>query len=281
MGSLQTELQRLYFPLPDSLQGDDSQPWRTIDPHGRVRAMVMEVQSPPGWDALSRVWQGVQAEFELPAPAIAVSGSDGLQLWFSLAEPVFAAQAHAFLDRLRQRFMGELDLRRVRLLPTPDAASSPAERQMLPAPALQDNGNWSAFLAPDLVPIFADTPWLDTPPSEEGQASLLRAIQVMKPSAFGAACEALGLAAASSTPDAQAAASLDARLAGPTLDAAAERPEAAIPAEVSGSTEPSSPADARAQARRFLLHVMRDPTVTLAHRIDAARALLQDSASRP
>ena len=54
--------------------------------------MVLELTGPADWDVLSAVWRGVQADLELPAPAIAVSGTDGLQLWFSLEAPVPAAQ---------------------------------------------------------------------------------------------------------------------------------------------------------------------------------------------
>ena len=32
---------------------------------------------------------------------------------------------------------------------------------------------WSAYLAPDLAPVFAETPWLDIRPGSEGQAELL------------------------------------------------------------------------------------------------------------
>ena len=73
MTRLQTELERLYLAAPASL----------ADAQGRVRALVLEAVLPASWDRLSAVWQGVQAELELPAPAIAVSGTDGVQLWFA------------------------------------------------------------------------------------------------------------------------------------------------------------------------------------------------------
>jgi len=170
MSRIQAELARLYAsPL--------------VDAQGRVRALVLEVLQPAGWDALSRVWQGVQAELELPAPAIAVSGVDGLQLWFSLDAPVAPARAHAFLEALRKRYLDELPAARVRLWP--DAAQP--TRQAASVPALQpETGNWSAFVSPDLASIFSDTPWLDIEPGEEGQAALLRGLQSIKPPAFDA-----------------------------------------------------------------------------------------------
>jgi hypothetical protein len=36
--------------------------------------MVLELARPAEWPPLARVWQAVQAELGLPAPAIAVSG---------------------------------------------------------------------------------------------------------------------------------------------------------------------------------------------------------------
>jgi hypothetical protein len=256
MNRLQSELHRLYFPLSKAGAEAGTQPSALIDTSGKVRAMVMELRGPPGWDALSRVWQGVQAELGLPAPAIAVSGIDGLQLWFSVAEPIAVAQAHAFLDRLRQRFLSDVEPGRVRLMPALDASALRQELHAAPVPALQESGNWSAFLAPDLVPIFADTPWLDTPPNEEGQASLLRGIEVMQKSAFDAACQKLGPAApASQSPEA--------------VSVSADKPLAKLRAR-----DPLEPADSGAEAKRFLLQVMNDDTVALALRIEAARALL-------
>jgi hypothetical protein len=256
MNRLQSELHRLYFPLSKAGAEAGTQPSALIDTSGKVRAMVMELRGPPGWDALSRVWQGVQAELGLPAPAIAVSGIDGLQLWFSVAEPIAVAQAHAFLDRLRQRFLSDVEPGRVRLMPALDASALRQELHAPLVPALQDTGNWSAFLAPDLVPIFADTPWLDTPPNDEGQATLLRAIKVMAPATFDAACQQLGTATAASRSNVVIAGSVDKPRANPL---AGERSEAA------GADGPKG----------FLLNVMNDDTVALALRIEAAKVLLQ------
>ena len=240
MNRLDTELERLF------LGGlvfapDDAQALPLLDVRERVRAMVFEVVQPAGWDALSEVWQGVQVELELPAPAIAVSGRDGLQLWFSLETAIPASQAHAFLEALRTRFLPHIDRQRVRLWPTLD---TPARHAAL-VPALQaDSGNWSAFVAPDLAAVFSETPWLDVEPGEEGQAALLRASQPIRPAAF------------------------DAALAGMRATALlASAPVAAPPA-----THPAmSPED---DPRRFLLRVMNDESVALALRIEAAKALL-------
>ena len=60
---------------------------------------------PADWEVLGRVWKGVQDELGWPAPGIAVSGTDACQLWFSLADPLPPAQAHALLERLRLRYL--------------------------------------------------------------------------------------------------------------------------------------------------------------------------------
>lgn len=220
--------------------------------------MVMELRSPPNWELLSRVWQGVQAELELPAPAIAVSGTEGLQLWFSLAQAVPVAQAHAFLAGLQRRFLADIDARRVVLMPTTDASALHPERHATLVPALQEQtGNWSAFLAPDLAPVFADTPWLDVSPSEEGQAALLRSIAVTKPEVFLEACEKLATGSPLQPSNAPAPA------------------VAAVAIDPGPGPGHQSPAAADGDPKRFLVQVMNDGTVPMALRIEAAKALLQ------
>jgi hypothetical protein len=54
---------------------------------------------------------------------------------------------------------------------------------------------WSAFVAPDLAPLFAETPWLDLPPGDDGQAQLLEALKPVPPAALAAAEAALAPAA--------------------------------------------------------------------------------------
>jgi hypothetical protein len=238
MNRLQSELNRLYL-TGTSTAAADAPSASLVGPGGTVRAMVMELTQPAHWEALSRVWHGVQSELELPAPAIAVSGIDGLQLWFSLAQPIAAGQAHAFLESLRSHFLPEVASARVRLMPAADA-STPLHAPAVPA-RQELTGNWSAFVAPDLACVFAETPWLDVEPGEEGQASLLRGLQTTKQTSFEAASKRLGAHAAQS--GATAAAS--------------------VPAAVD-----------LADPKRFLIQVMNDAAVPLALRIEAAKALL-------
>lgn len=243
MSRLQAEWQRLYLapqavaPAAADTAADDT---GLVDPEGRVRALVLEVAGPPDWPRLSAVWQGVQTDLACPAPAIAVTGRDGHQLWFSLERPVPLAAGQAFLQALCRRYLGDLAPARLRLAP-------PAAR----VPAQQASGYWSAFVVAGLAPLFADEPWLDTPPSPDAQADLLSRLQSLSLADFQAA-QALLMPADVATP--------------------APAPAPAPAAPVGPAVTPGV-AQGR-DARRFLQDVMNDPAVDLALRIEAAKALL-------
>ena len=242
MNRLQQELQRLYAPQADARLGLDLGAGGLIDAQGRVRAMVLELGRPADWAALSAVWTGVQADLGLPAPAIALNGSDGCQLWFSLLESVPVPQAAAFLDVLRRRYLGDIAPVRVAMLPALDTASDGPPLHARLVPALQaDNSLWSAFVASDLAPMFADEPWLDMPPNPDGQAQLLAPLKSISPAEFELALQRLRSVAVPASP-------------GPASHAAAQ----------AASLDP----------RRFLLDVMNNDSLDLALRIEAAKALL-------
>lgn len=268
MTRLQTEFDRLYG-APADAPGDGVTPG-LIDGHGRTRALVLEWVDPSGWEALAPLWRGVQVDLDLPAPAIAVSGTDALQLWFSLAEALDVAQAHAFLDALRRRYLPDIALKRLRLLPTLGATGGDAHpgRHARPVPApVPATGNWSAFIAPDLAPLFAETPWLDLPPGDEGQASLLSRLGSITPTALAAARLQLQppseSAAAPSAPRASATAPPGATGAG--FDEPNDEPRTLALGSVPGGFE---------DPRDFLRAVMNDATAPLVLRLDAAKALL-------
>lgn len=225
MTRLQIELNRLYFGLPP-------------DAGERSRVMVVELGRPSSWAVLGLLWQGVQSALELPAPAIAVSGVDGLQLWFSVDEPIPCAQAQAFLRGLCRRFLPEVAAERLRLMPAPD-------RPVPRVPARQASGDWSAFVAPDLAAVFAETPWLDVEPNEEGQAALLQGLRGIDAGLFEASLTRL-------------------------QDIDRPSPEA-VPGVP--PAEPVDPVQGQ-DPRRFLARVMNDESVPLALRIEAAKALL-------
>jgi hypothetical protein len=101
---------------------------------------------------------------------------------------------------------------------------------------------WSAFVSSDLAAVFSDTPWLDLPPGEDAQAELLCRLWP--------------------TPAADVARVL-----------AVQPPPPPAPGSTAGTAAKGMRADDQ-EARQFLLGVMRDPTVDLALRVQAAKALL-------
>ncbi len=243
MNRLQQELQRLYGPQADARLGLDLDARGLVDAQGRVRAMVLELARPADWAALSAVWGGVQADLALPAPAIAVNGRDGCQLWFSLLEPVPVPRAVAFLDALRRRYLVDIAPVRVAMLPASDTASGGPPRHAQPVPALQaDSGLWSAYVASDLAPMFANEPWLDMPPNPDGQAQLLAPLKSILSGEFELALQQLE----------------------PTTGPGAPWLESNAAAQAAASLDP----------KRFLLDVMNNDSLDLALRIEAAKALL-------
>lgn len=242
MNRLLLELHRLYQPDPRAEPAADGPPV-LIGPDGQVRALVLGLTRPADWAVLSRVWQGVQADLGLPAPAIAVDGQAGLQLWFSLAEPWPAAAAAAWLEDLRRRYLADIAPARVALWPRANDAEAAGWRHAGAVPALQPDGErWAAFVAPDLAAVFADEPWIDLPPNLDGQAQLLARLTSIRPEDASAL---------------QQAAPAHAENAVPT-------PAQAAPPPAPDTNDP----------RQFLQRVMNDETVPLALRIDAAKALL-------
>lgn len=248
MNRLDAELHRLYLCHAAEAPG-------LVGPDGQVRALVLELIRPATWMDLSAVWQGVQADLDMPAPAIAVSGQGGYQLWFSLAQPIEADAALAFLDALRTRYLAGVAPERIRTAPSPDISGSPHVRHVQATPPTQvAPERWSAFVSADLAPLFADEPWLDHPPGADAQADLLSRLASTSPEDFMRALQQLRTAAPAQV---QAAAST----AGPRVEGAATH----------GAAQAAD--DAR-EPRDFLLAVMRDPAVDLHLRIEAAKALL-------
>jgi hypothetical protein len=245
MSRLQAELQRLYLPHDARPEGPDvdGDAVRLVDADGRVRAMVVELAQQAGWAGVAALWQGVQDDLDLPAPAIAVSGVDGYQLWFSLAEPVPLAQALAFLESLRQRYLGAIAAKHLRIKPLAEDLAFGQDQHVRRVPSVQGaSGHWSAFVAPGLAGMFADEPWLDMPPSPEAQAKLLSQIASIQPAEFQLARQRLR--------------PTDAPVGSASESVAADVPRAAQ------------------DPKRFLLAVMNDPTIPMSLRIEAAKALL-------
>lgn len=286
MNRMQLHWRRLFAPepLPDAALSPDRQPqgdpaesdrFPLMGADGHVRTAVLELARPADWHTLSAVWNGVQADLGFPAPAIAVNGRDGIQLWFSLSVAWPAGQVTLLLDALCRHYLRGVAAHRLACFPAesqvPDEPQPPNTTQWVhasPVPALQPNGmHWSAFVASDLAPMFDDEPWLDMPPSVDGQADLLARLNSIGDAELRSALASLApravplegathsrdttVAILSTTPDAVATS------AGPACDPGA------------GPREPV----------QFLRDVMNDAQVPLALRIDAAKALLSLSSN--
>lgn len=246
---LAAEFQRLYR-LPGKISDQTPSALPLVDGDGRVRTLVMAISQPADWAALSVVWRGVQADLELPAPAIAVNGVNAYELWFSLAQPVPLSEAEQFLQGLRQRYLGGVKPQRVALRPSNQAPVAASTTPWIPAPQ-GGSGNWSAFVAPDLAAVFGDEPVLDVPPGDDAQAELLCRLASMSPDAFEAALGSLNPADAAQTPHTPG----PAQVPKPQADALA----------LNGPFE---------DPRQFLQAVMNDASAPLALRIEAAKSLI-------
>jgi hypothetical protein len=258
MNRLQDELRRLYGVSGDSpppgLASPLPQAW--IDADGSTRALVLQLARPASWSEVSALWRAVQVDLDLPAPAIAVTGVDALQLWFSLREPVSAQRATQFLQGLCRLHLRGVKPDRLEMFPDTNAAGEHRHASLPPAEVRPKC--WSAFVAPDLAPLFDGEPWLDHPPGIDAQADLLSRIESAPADAFERAC---------------------ARLAG--SEQAQRIAQALTPAPASGVDTPQE--DRRSSqhdAEQFLIGVMNDRTVELHLRIEAAKALLPHTAKR-
>ena len=257
MSTLPAELNRLYLSHERNLQSVHGAEPGLIASDGTVRAMVLELARPADWTLLSALWRGVQTDLELPAPAIAVSGIDAYQLWFSLAEPASVAQARAFLESLRLRYLSLVAPGRLMLMPAVDASMPGKIQHALLVPALhQATGRWSAFVTPDLAAIFAEEPWLDLPPNPEAQANVLARLECIKPAVFHAILERLSPVVRPAT--------------APMTSVADETECSQANQEIKASAAQGNSLDPKG----FLLGVMNDQTIELHLRIEAAKALL-------
>jgi hypothetical protein len=208
-------------------------------PQGSTRAMLIRFTQAGDWEALANLYQAVQEELALPAPALSVSGDQGYGLWFSLAQPVALDAASDFLAALRARYLAELPPARTELLP--DIAKAPA------VPAQQAGSNrWSAYIDPTLGAMFSEEPWLEMAPNPDKQADLLVVLESIKAADFQQA-----LAQLQATP--------------------------VVPGNTDHASPPGTLLQAGSQfsdPQSFLLAVMNDASASPELRVEAAKALL-------
>jgi hypothetical protein len=143
-------------------------------------------------DLVSCVWTLAQTLCELPAPAISVDGESGWQVWFALQEARPAPEVLSVLRAVIRRCLRESgsppsegDVSAWRFSCWPAGRGADGDDALLPVPRQIAPDRWSAFVAPDLVPVFAETPWLDCEPSAEGQAALMGRWQAISMQTWG------------------------------------------------------------------------------------------------
>lgn len=308
MSRYHTEFDRLYAVPRAPSEVPDPGAGALLGADGQVRAMVLDIGRPVEWPLVASMGRAVQEELELPAPAIAISGDQSFQLWWSLAEPVPAQDAQRLLQAMQRRFLPSVKPARARTFPTRADAQAPwIHVQRVPHQVMPDQ--WSAFVAPGLAPVFEETPWVDFPPNEEGQAELLSGIRSVSPAQWKEAWERLevdaemaGSRASTAQPGtgtqhaaprgggvpAAGAAVAEDSSAHVVMGVAARAPAevaANVPATVAATVAADAPAIALAtpsfnDPRHFLLHVMNNSAVPLPLRIEAAKALLPYSTDR-
>ena len=233
--------------LAQSLKGQASVALDLLSPQGRVRTLVLGFEKSGDWEWVAEVYQGILEDLELPAPAMAITGNSGHQIWFSLATPVPVAQGQAFLAALCHRYLAKLAPSHYRLWPTTEDAG-PRHLEALPAEH-DASGKWSAFITASMGAMFKEEPGLEMAPNPERQADLLAPVVSMT--------------------NADLARAMD-RLAAPNEPAPAEGPAALAPV-----TDGRAGLDGHhADPKSFLLAVMNDPGAAPELRVKAAAALL-------
>jgi hypothetical protein len=197
MEKLISELTRLYL-LPDSPAarmlaergaGVPCAPVSLASHDGFTRAIVIPFRKAAGadaqhWERLCTVANGLQADFDFPAPAVSVASAGGFVLWLSLAAPVAVADARRFVDGLGRLWPDTL--------PPADVVTAPVE---LPPCLNADTGTWAAFIHPGMGASFADESGLDMPPPAAGQVAFLDGLESITAEQFRTALARLEPAA--------------------------------------------------------------------------------------
>ena len=243
-----------------SLAGELTVALNLVSPAGMARAMVVSFARATDWEQVANLYQAVQDELDLPAPAVSVSGRKGYSLWFSLAEALPLAQIQAFLAALRLKYLADIPLAHLEL--QPDAL---AIKTLAPA-RHNTTGKWSAFIDPSMGSMFIVEPGLEMAPILDRQAGMLAGLKSIKTANFQRALSIL-----------QTPSELDGEPALTLAEAAARLPtKVSRPPDLADGYRYSKLGEGNTYAdpRDFLLAVMNDSSVGVKQRIKAAKALL-------
>lgn len=248
--------------LVKCLGGEGNAALNLISREGMVRTLVVSVARGKDWTQVASLYQGVQEDLDMPAPAISVSVDEGYQVWFSLAVPVSLTQAKSFLDKLRRKYLPHIPLARLKFRPG-SADDVNAERvNVLPlVPALDETtGRWSAFIDPTMGSMFIEETWLEMAPARDKQAGILAGVESIKAENFQRALTIL-LAEAGTDESPERSVGSDGELGSQGLNGVHAQSALSVGCQF---TDP----------KRFLLAVMNDQSASARHRIEAAKALL-------
>jgi hypothetical protein len=190
MQKLIRELMRLYLlpgAAPDGLDarfaGQAFDAVELAGADGMVRAIVIPFRKmrtgdeAAHWTLLCEVANALQAELDLPSPAVSVSGLDGYGLWLSLATPVPAALAQEFARLVRTAYFPDVK----------SMAEPPPTLVALPPCLNRETGKWAAFIHPGMGASFADESGLEMAPPLSGQVAFLEGLQSIDAAQFDAA----------------------------------------------------------------------------------------------
>lgn len=187
MQKLILELIRLYLApgapsdqLAQRIAGQASDPVDLAGADGLVRAIVIPFRklrdSDPArhWTLLCEVANALQADLDLPAPAVSVSGTDGYGLWLSLATPIAPALAREFASLVRLVYYPDVKI----------AADAGSTLVALPPCVVPETGKWSAFIHPGMGASFADESGLEMAPPLGGQVAFLEGLHSIDAAQF-------------------------------------------------------------------------------------------------
>ncbi|PKO88950.1 MAG: hypothetical protein CVU16_12980 [Betaproteobacteria bacterium HGW-Betaproteobacteria-10] len=236
------------------LTGEIRIAFNPVASNATTRAMFIHFKKPGDWEQVGNLYQAVQLELDLPAPALSISGQKGFQLWFSLAAPVPLAQTRSFLNALRQKYLADIPSAALELLP---AADQPTAVTLVPA-FDTTSGKWSAFIDPSLGSMFITESGLEMAPNMDRQAAMLAGLKSIEVADFERVLHHLQTLTA--TPGASAQTSRQS-----TSQPGADTGQEPSMRDIGNNfNDPKS----------FLLAVMNAPSASTEQRIQAAKALL-------
>ena len=262
MSKLAEELQRLYgFPTPvsainqaQSITSRDASSAEPRNGSSTGRLMILSVRNGGHWPAISALYQGVQTDWGLPAPALAISPKDGYQVWFSFAEAQLPSHLDGLLLALCDQYLADVAPATISIWPSLDTSLQPIPT----VPAYHEPfGKWSAFIDPSMVEFFAEDMGLELSPMSDQQADFLSGLTPIASLELQRVIAAMADAQRSSQNRMH---STETSESGDT----AGQPSGMASTTNERFTDP----------RLFLLAVMNDPAVGIRERIEAAKALL-------